>query len=231
MAVFRNEKASADGLLADPERGAPADSVVAQLLATEHWSLLSTRTITWNEMFSRASMFFTIVSATVVALALVAQATAFGPNFPLFAIPLLTMVLLVGLGTFAQLTDAAAADLWLVAGMNRLRHAYLDLAPELAPYVLAGHHDDQVHVQETGRAGVPFRRSRLLASTPALVAAVNAVVASIAVGLLAAVAGAWTPLAAALGAATGVAAMALATLEMQRARQRFWCAYRPRFPG
>jgi hypothetical protein len=45
-----------------------------QVLATEHWSLLSTRGLPWNEMFSRASMFFTILSGSVVALALVAQA-------------------------------------------------------------------------------------------------------------------------------------------------------------
>jgi len=61
------------------------DAVRAQILATEHWSLLATRSMTWNEIFSRASMFITVLSAAVVALALVAQATAFGSGFRLFA--------------------------------------------------------------------------------------------------------------------------------------------------
>ena len=72
------------------------DAVRAQILATEHWSLLATRSMTWNEIFSRASMFFTVLSAAVVALALVAQATAFGSGFRLFALLVLPVVLLVG---------------------------------------------------------------------------------------------------------------------------------------
>jgi hypothetical protein len=53
----------------------------AQILATEHWSLLATRSMTWNEIFSRTGTFLTVLSATVVALSLVAQATDFGNNF------------------------------------------------------------------------------------------------------------------------------------------------------
>ena len=45
-----------------------------QMLATEHWSLLATRSLSWNEAFSRASMFLSLLSGAVVALALVAQA-------------------------------------------------------------------------------------------------------------------------------------------------------------
>ena len=43
----------------------PADSMPArraQFLATEHWSLLATRSLSWNESFSRSSMFLTSLS-------------------------------------------------------------------------------------------------------------------------------------------------------------------------
>jgi hypothetical protein len=206
------------------------DAVRAQLLTTEHWSLLSTRTMTWNEMFSRATTFFTLLSAAVVALALVAQATDLGEGFRLFAIPLLAAVLLVGLGTFVRLTDSAAADLWLVAGMNRLRHAYLDLAPELGPYFVAGHHDDQAGVQQTGRAGVRWGANRLLASTPALVGAVDAAIAGVLVGLLASAFGADAVVAVVAGVASGVIGMGLAAIGMVWARGRFWREYQSRFP-
>ena len=212
------------------DRSGVTDAVRAQLLVAEHWSLLSTRSITWEEMFSRASMFFTVVSAAVVALALVAQATDFGANFRLFAIPLLAVVFLIGLGTYVRLTDSAAADLWLVAGMNRLRHAYLDLAPELEPYLVAGHHDDEAGTQRTGRAGGHWGPNRLLASTPALVGAINLVIASVLVGLLVATAGASSALAAVAGIATGLLGLAAMIAGIRRARARFWQNYQPRFP-
>lgn len=56
-------------------------SVRLQILATEHWSLLATRSLTWTESFSRAQMFLSVLSGAVVALALVAQATSFGDGF------------------------------------------------------------------------------------------------------------------------------------------------------
>jgi hypothetical protein len=41
------------------ERGGPSlpPALRLQILTTEHWSLLSTRALTWNEAFSRATMF------------------------------------------------------------------------------------------------------------------------------------------------------------------------------
>ena len=56
-----------------------------QILTTEHWSLLSTRAMSWNEAFSRATMFLSVLSGAVVALALVAQVTSFGEAFLTFA--------------------------------------------------------------------------------------------------------------------------------------------------
>src|SRR5262245_16104393 len=125
-----------DSALPSPfsDRSGVTDAVRAQILATEHWSLLATRSMTWNEVFSRAAMFVTVLSAAVVALALVAQATTFGAGFRLFALLVLPIVLLVGLATVIRLADANTDDFGLVLGMNRLRHAYLELAPELEPY-------------------------------------------------------------------------------------------------
>ena len=45
------------------DRSGVTDAVRTQILATEHWSLLATRSMTWNEVFSRASMFITVLSA------------------------------------------------------------------------------------------------------------------------------------------------------------------------
>src|SRR5215831_9744947 len=90
------------------DRSGVTDAVRTQILATEHWSLLATRNMTWNEVFSRAAMYITVLSAAVVALALVAQATAFGPSFHIFALLVLPVVLLVGLATSIILSEANA---------------------------------------------------------------------------------------------------------------------------
>ena len=81
-------------------------AVRVQILATEHWSLLATRSMTWGEVFSRAGIFLTVVSASVVALALVAQATDFGGGFYVFALLVLPIVLVLGVGTLVRLGDA-----------------------------------------------------------------------------------------------------------------------------
>lgn len=128
------------------DRTGVTDGVRVQILSTEHWSLLAMRGLLWNETFSRASMYITLLSASLVAIALVAQATAFGAPFRLFALLILPVVLLMGLVTFVRLSDVNTDDIGLLIAMNRLRHAYLELAPELGPYFTTGHHDDMTGI-------------------------------------------------------------------------------------
>src|SRR5687768_15820738 len=42
-----------------PDRRGDEAALRAQLLATEHWSLLATRSMTWSEIFSRTGTFLT----------------------------------------------------------------------------------------------------------------------------------------------------------------------------
>lgn len=212
------------------DRSGVTDAVRAQILATEHWSLLATRSMTWNEVFSRASMFITVLSAAVVALALVAQATAFGSSFRLFALLVLPVVLLVGLATIIRLGDANGEDFVLVAGMNRLRHGYLEMAPELEPYFITSHYDDLPGIMRTFGMGPRISISRFLAGTPNLVAAINIVVFGVFVALIAQTLGASDQttliagLIAALVAVVGFGVLASSTI---RRGQR---SYHPHFP-
>ena len=52
---------------------------LATMLATEHWSLLGTRSMTWSEIMSRISIMLTVMSAFLVVLALVAQGVGLRP--------------------------------------------------------------------------------------------------------------------------------------------------------
>ncbi len=113
-----------------------------QILSTEHWSLLASRSLAWNESFSRAGVFLTTLTGAIMALALVAQASAFGEGFTLFALVILPVVLFIGVATYIRLAASNYHEAMCVIGMNRIRAAYLQLAPELERYFVMSAHDD-----------------------------------------------------------------------------------------
>jgi hypothetical protein len=75
----------------------------AAILATEHWSLLGSRSLIWNEAMSRTTVFLTVLSASIVALALLADATGFGRRTTAVALVLLPVVFLLGMGRQLQI--------------------------------------------------------------------------------------------------------------------------------
>jgi hypothetical protein len=118
------------------------DPRALQILSTEHWSLLATRSLSYNEAFTRAGMFLTALSASMVAIAFVAQADHAGSAFPTFTLILLGFDLFVGLTTYLRLVETTREDLRSVQGMNRIRHAYLEMVPGLEPYFVSSDRDD-----------------------------------------------------------------------------------------
>jgi hypothetical protein len=120
--------------------GGPAEPIVAptteplppqlelQILSTEHWSLLASRSLAWNEVFGRAGMFLSALSGAIVALALVGQGTGFGQSFALFAIVILPVVLFLGVTTFVRLGASNYHDAQCVIGMNRIGRAAISRA-------------------------------------------------------------------------------------------------------
>jgi hypothetical protein len=210
---------------------ATGNSPHAQFLATEHWSLLATRSMTWTEIFSRTGTYLTVLSATVIALSLVANAMGIGQEFRTFALLILPVVLLVGVGTFFRLIEADIEDAWLVIGMNRLRHAYLELAPELEPYFVASHHDDAPGILQTYAFRTRVGLTHWLSGSPVIVGIIDAVVT----GVLAAVVCQAVGGSGALGIIAGVIA-ALATAALlgaigYRKVRQVSRDYHPRFPS
>jgi hypothetical protein len=132
-----------------PGTGSVVPSVRAQLLATEHWSLLATRSTTQSEVLSRITTFLMLVSASIVSLALIGQATRFDRRFITFALVLLGMVLMIGALTQMRLGNAAIEDLAHVIGMNRLRAAYVELDSGIERYLVTSAHDDDPGIWQT----------------------------------------------------------------------------------
>jgi hypothetical protein len=165
----------------DPRPTATTGTVSPALpvfLSTEHWSLLGTRSMTWAEVMSRITIHLTVVSALLVVLVLTAQRTGFGPAFRVMSIGFASVALVMGTLTAIRVNMASQEDACLVAAMNRIRHAYVDLAPEIEPYLTTSIHDDNRGLMHTYAMGQPRRVPfHILASTSFFLMVVNGIVA------------------------------------------------------
>jgi hypothetical protein len=157
-----------------------------QILSTEHWSLLASRSLAWNETFSRAGMYLSVLSAAMVALGLIAGVSGFEDAFFAFSFVLLPVVLFVGIGTWLRMGASNYHDTVTVAGMNRIRAAYLEIAPDLEPYFVMGTHDDPrgVGITMALPPGTPTPIF-IMSATPFLIMVLNSVVAGAILALLA----------------------------------------------
>jgi hypothetical protein len=138
------------------------DPRAVQILSTEHWSLLTARSLAYNEAFTRAGMFLTFLSMSFVALALFSSAMGFSNEFLVVAAVLLGFDLLIGMATYGRIMGANLDDMRAVHGMARIRHAYTEIAPLVRPYFTSAIHDDPAGIglaygnQPTAFPGVLF---------------------------------------------------------------------------
>ena len=203
-------------------------SLRAQMLATEHWSLLASRSTTQSEVLTRIAIFLTVVSAGLLSLGLLGQATGFRGWFGAAAIGILFLLLMLGVITLVRAFNTASEDLMYVIAMNRLRGAYLDLDPGLERYLLMSPNDDVTGVNQTyhyffprGSATVVFGSSMMIISV------VTAAVAGLFTGALVVGIGAPIGVAVGVGIVAGVAALILALMHGYRIYRRSWAAHTP----
>jgi hypothetical protein len=131
-----------------------------------------------------------VLTGSVISLALIAQAAHFGPMFIQAAALILSVVLVVGILTVARLLSINEQDVRWTAAMNRLRHAYLELHPDLAPYFVTGSTDDPAGVAASlGSSVVPRGPAGQLmhgsTSLPGAVGVLVSVIAAVVGGLIA----------------------------------------------
>ena len=125
-----------------PGGSALDDPRALQILSTEHWSLLAGRSLAYNEAFSRAGMFLTFLSATLIVIGFLIGSQGLSPAVVPVAAVLLLADLYIGAATVGRLIDASSEELHAVRGMNRIRHAYREMVPGLEPYFVTSFHDD-----------------------------------------------------------------------------------------
>ncbi|WP_223622208.1 hypothetical protein [Microbacterium sp. EST19A] len=193
----------------EQERAAPtreSDAALgrrAQILATEHWGLLAARSTAQSEVLTRITIFLTLVSAGLVTIGLLGQASGFAGWFGGASIAILAFLTLIGFMTQVRVMNVSEEDMMYVVAMNRLRGAYVDLDPHVEEIFLASTYDDQDGMKLT----YSFLRRRsvsiLLGSSVMLLIVVNACVTGLLVGSAIAAGGGTFGWAVGLGIAAG----------------------------
>ncbi|HKF85260.1 MAG TPA: hypothetical protein VKB30_05695 [Candidatus Limnocylindrales bacterium] len=200
---------------ATPVRGAPTeltDPRVITILSTEHWSLLTARSLVYNETFTRGAMFLTLLSASLVALGFVYQGGG-GPEFLSVVVAVLALDLFVGLATLGRIMGASAEEFRTLQATARIRHAYLEIAPLVAPYLSTATSDDpdsvlEVYGQELGgEVSVLLNLGHGLTTMPGMISVLDAALLGGLVGSVMVAIGAEARLALVLGIGSGIAAL------------------------
>ena len=125
------------------ESGAGADrQSILQFMTTEHFTLQTARAVANAEISSRLQLYLGTLSSSIIALALTAQLSGLGVAFRAFALVLLPVVFFLGVVTHGRLLQVNAEWRLYGQGMNRIRHYFLELAPEVEPYFVLPATDD-----------------------------------------------------------------------------------------
>ena len=210
------------------------DPRTLQILSTEHWSLLAGRSLTWNESFSRTGLFLSVLSASVVALGLVGGATQFGEGFTVFALVLLPVTLFVGVATFVRLDEVNLEDYFWVAGMNRVRHAYVRIRPSIEPFLIEGWSDDTEGVARTflmeRHPTVVNTFVHQFITTPGMVAVIDGVLAASIAGIVLWKTEMGMSVSLPLVILIGVVMTGVLFVTSYRRSKRVFATWRPRFP-
>jgi hypothetical protein len=206
--------------------------VRVQMMATEHWSLLASRNLAWTESFTRASMFLSTLSFSVVAMALIGQASGFGEEFRIFALVVLPVVLFLGIATSLRMDSANHHDVLCIIGMNRIRAGYLEIAPDLERFFVMGTTDDYDGITTT-MSVFPNRAIllNLVAASPTLLAVLNSVLVGAIVALGGLQLGADMGLVVIVAAAAFVASLCLWIYLARHMLTELVRDYRPKFPA
>jgi hypothetical protein len=150
-------------------------------LTTEHFTLQGARSAMVSESSARMALYFGALSASLVSLGFVAQTSASGAAFRVFALVVLPTVFALGVLVFARLVQTTLEDIHYGRAINRIRNYYLTLAGPEGRYFLLGAHDDTNGVLRN----MAFDPSafQLYLTSGAAIAIVNSVVGASALAL------------------------------------------------
>lgn len=154
-----------------------SEEAILQCLTTEHFTLQTARAATVSETNGRSSMFISALSGAIVALAFIGQSSGLGLPFFVFAATLLLPLLFLGVVTFARTVESAMEYMVYARGMSRLRHYYVEMAPEIRPYFILSVNDDVIGTLSNTRQRPTHRQ--MFMTTAGAIAVIDSVIAGV----------------------------------------------------
>jgi hypothetical protein len=153
-----------------------------QALTTEHFTLQGARSVVISEINSRATIYLSAVSSAVVALAFVTTLSRDADLIRGFSLVLLPLLCFMGFVTKERLSQLSYADFTYQRAINRIRHAYVDVAPEAAKYLTLSIYDDMSGVARTA----VYRQGRRMGvlTVALMIGVVNYVIAGLIGGIV-----------------------------------------------
>jgi len=176
----------------DPPKPPELSPQLVTIMTTEHYNLQTGRSIVTSETNGRSSLYVGAVSSGLIALVFVGQLSHLGEAFFVFSLVVMPTLLFMGLITFERVLQAGIEDLIYARGINRIRHLYIESAPQMEPYFIHWLHGDPyfiLHARGKGSGAIEQKEltpwSQIFHNTATMVAVITSVLAGSFVGLLA----------------------------------------------
>jgi len=152
-------------------------------MIAEHNNLQAIRSGTIYESAGRTTLYLGAVSSSIVALAFIGQISGMGSAFVVFALILLPSLIFLGVVTFIRVYQTGTEDMVASRGINRIRHYYVEVAPQLEKYFILSTHDDMRGMLQN----MGVRKQgwwQLFVSTHGLVGVINSILVAVFGGLI-----------------------------------------------
>jgi hypothetical protein len=164
------------------QRPLEISSQLVTIMTTEHYNLQTGRSMTIQEANGRSSLFVGAVSSGLIALTFVGQIAHLGTAFFVFGLVIIPTLFFMGLVTFDRVLQVGTQDIVYAQGINRIRHFYLEYAPQMQPYFILSTHDDREGT--LGHEAMQTSWWQVFLNTAGMIAVINSVLAGSFVGLL-----------------------------------------------
>src|SRR5215469_16604883 len=102
--------------------------------------------------------------------------------FFVFSLVVIPTLFFMGLITFERVLQSGTADMMYARGINRIRHLYLEYAPQRQPYIILSAHDDREGT--LGHEAMHTSWVQVFLSAASMIAVINSVLVGSFVGLL-----------------------------------------------
>jgi len=156
---------------------------IMQFMTTEHFTLQTARAGTVAEANGRASLFIGAVSSGVVAMAFIGQVSGMNETFFLFALVLFPSLIFLGFVTFDRVLQTALEDWIYSCEINRIRHYYAEVAPEMKRYFIEPTHDDAPGILQA--VGIKPATWQYFLTGSGMVGVINSILVGVFAGIVA----------------------------------------------